>query len=134
MLRNKSQILNSKHLFWSLVIVWNLVLGIWNLTYLYGQEEFTYDARGRRNPFIPLVTSDGRLMKLDKDKEEVKGELSLEGIIYDKHGRSYALVNGSVVAVSDFVGEYQVLKIEQNKVIFIKNGQTTEIELKKEGE
>ena len=25
--------------------------------------EFTYDAKGRRNPFTPLVTADGRLLK-----------------------------------------------------------------------
>jgi len=130
MSRNNPQILDSKHLFWPLAIC--LLVVISNLPYLYAQEEFVYDAKGRRNPFIPLVTSDGRLVKLDR--EEAKSDLLLEGIIYDKHGRSYALVNGSVVAVSDFVGEYQVLKIEQNKVIFIKNGETTEIALKKEGE
>ena len=133
MLRNKSQKLKVKRqkfgLKLSSPILYFLLFTFYFLLSCYGQEEFTYDARGRRNPFIPLVTSDGRLTKLDKDKEEVKGELSLEGIIYDKHGRSYALVNGSVVAVSDFVGEYQVLKIEQNKVIFIKDGQPLELEL-----
>jgi len=96
----------------------------------FSQDEFRYDSKGKRNPFIPLVTSDGRLLKLDK--EETSGELSIEGIIYDKNGRSYAIVNATVVEIGDFVSGYQVLKIEENKIIFIKDGQATEVEFKKE--
>ena len=97
----------------------------------YAQEGFKYDAKGKRDPFIPLVTPDGRLLKLEK--EETASGLLLEGIIYDEHGLSYCLVNGEVVRVSDKIGDYQVLKIENNKVIFIKGGQTLEVELKEEG-
>jgi len=99
--------------------------------FLYAQEQFVYDAKGKRNPFIPLVTPDGRLLKLEK--EQTLSGLSLEGIIYDEHGLSYAIVNSEVVRVSDKIGDYQVLKIEKNKVIFIKGGQITEVELKEEG-
>ena len=94
------------------------------------EEEFVYDAKGRRDPFIPLVTPDGRLLKLEQE-EGVSG-LLLEGIIYDKNGASYAIVNGEVVRIGDEVGDYQVLKIEEKKVVFIKEGQTVELELKKE--
>lgn len=96
----------------------------------FAQDEFVYDSKGKRNPFIPLVTSDGRLIKLDK--EEARGELWIDGIIYDKNGRSYALINGMVVEIGGSVGDYKVLKIEENKVIFIKDGQITELELKRE--
>ncbi|MBI4972857.1 MAG: hypothetical protein HZA27_02020 [Candidatus Omnitrophica bacterium] len=102
--------------------------GICHLSF--AQEEFIYDSKGKRNPFIPLVTADGRLLKLDT--ESSLSDLLLEGIIYDKMGISYAIVNGSVVKIGDSVGDYQVLKIEENKVIFIKEGQPTEVELKKE--
>ncbi len=98
---------------------------------LFAQDEFKYDAKGKRDPFIALVTPDGRLLKWEK--EEGASGISLEGIIYDEHGLSYAIVNGEVVRVSDKIGDYQVLKIEKNKVIFIKNGQITEVELKEEG-
>ncbi len=99
--------------------------------FVYAQKESIYDAKGKRDPFIPLVTSDGRLLKLER--ESTASGLLLEGIIYDEHGLSYAIVNGEVVRVSDKTGDYQVLKIEKNKVIFIKGGQTTEVELKEEG-
>ncbi|MDD5238691.1 MAG: hypothetical protein PHU96_07035, partial [Candidatus Omnitrophica bacterium] len=91
------------------------------------EGDFVYDAKGKRNPFIPLVTSEGRLLKLDKE-ESTSGikELSIEGIIYDKQGRSFVLINGTVAGIGDIVGDYQVLKIEENKVIFIKEGQPVE--------
>jgi len=98
---------------------------------LFAQDEFKYDAKGKRDPFIPLVTPDGRFLKLEK--EESESGLLLEGIIYDEHGSSCALVNGEVVRVSDKAGDYQVLKIEKNKVIFVKDAQITEVELKEEG-
>ena len=92
------------------------------------QDEFVYDAKNKRNPFIPLVTAEGRLLKLDK-QETSSNALTIEGIIYDKFGRSFAIVNSDVFGIGDFVGDYQVLKILDNKVIFIKNGEPLEIEL-----
>jgi len=116
-------------------ILFFLFLGI--LTLVYGQSEFVYDAKGKRNPFIPLVTPEGRLLKLDKQEavSAAPGGLAIEGIIYDKLGRSFAIVNATIVGIGDSVGDYQVLKIYENKVIFIKNGEPFEVELtKKEGQ
>lgn len=97
---------------------------------LFAQDQFIYDSKKKRDPFIPLVTSDGRLLKLEQE-EGVTG-LLLEGIIYDKNGLSYAIVNGSVVKIGDFVGDYRVLKILEKKVIFIKEGELLEVKLKEE--
>lgn len=97
------------------------------------QEQFVYDAKGKRDPFIPLVTPEGRLISLDT--EQTKKALNLEGIIYDANGISYAIINGAVVRIGDMVDDNQVLKIESNKVIFIKEGNPFELELKEdEGE
>lgn len=96
------------------------------------QDEFVYDAKGKRNPFIPLVTPEGRLLKLDKQDAASSQGLTVEGIIYDKFGRSFAIVNTEVVGIGDAIADYQVLKIFENKVVFIKDGQPLEIELNKE--
>jgi hypothetical protein len=111
-------------LFIAIILAGNL------FTFCGAQEKLTYDSKGKRNPFISLVTSDGRLLKLDN--EEKTKQLGLEGIIYDTHGISYAILNGTVVRIGDFIDGYQVLKIEPNKVIVIKDSVTSEIELKKE--
>jgi hypothetical protein len=97
-----------------------------------GKTDFIYNSKGRRNPFTPLVTSDGRIIKLQT--EDTGTGLLVEGIIYDSRGLSYTIVNGSVVKVGDLVAGYQVLKIEKDKVIFIKEGQTREVQIKKEEE
>jgi len=129
MLKNKTQNRNLK----LKIFIFSLLLYLLPFTfYLLGfaQEDFVYDSEGRRDPFLVLVTPDGRLLKLD---QEAKKGLMLEGIIYDKNSLSYAIVNGTIVRVGEKVEDYQVLKIEKNKVLFIKKGQITEIQLK-EGE
>ena len=102
------------------------------LSSAFAQDEFIYDAKGRRDPFIPLVTPEGRLLKLDKQEATSVAGLAVEGIIYDKFGRSFAIVNTNVVGIGDIVGDYQVLKIQENKVVFIKDGEPLEVELNKE--
>jgi hypothetical protein len=97
---------------------------------LFAQDQFVYDPKGKRDPFIPLVTPEGRLLNLDT--EQSKGTLNLEGIIYDEKGISYAIVNGAVVKIGDTIEGSQVLKIENNKVVFIKDGNPFEQELKEE--
>ncbi|MDD5129492.1 MAG: hypothetical protein PHS66_00345 [Candidatus Omnitrophica bacterium] len=106
-------------------------LGI-NLPLVFGQEGFVYNAKGKRNPFIPLVTPEGRLLKLDKRENTAPQGLAIEGIIFDKFGRSFAIVNAEVVGIGDMVGDFQVLKILENKVIFIRSGELLEVELNKE--
>ncbi len=104
-----------------------------NIPVFSGPEDFVYDPRGKRNPFIPLVTPEGRLLKLDKQRDQDQpGGLAVEGIIYDKLGRSFAIVNANVIGIGDMIGDYQVLKIIDNKVIFIKDGEPLEVELNKE--
>jgi len=131
MSRNKIQNHNLKFKILSLILLFYLLpTTYYLLPACYTQQEFIYDSKDKRDPFIPLVTPDGRLLKLEP--EEGAAELSLEGIIYDKNGLSYAVVNGEVVRIGEMVSGYQVLKIEDRKVVFIKEGQPQEIELKKE--
>jgi hypothetical protein len=130
MLKNKCKKMKIRSLvICSLIIACNLILEHWN-SGIFAQGQPAYDSKGKRDPFIPLVTPDGRLLKLESQKSA--SGLTLEGIIYDEHGLSYAIVNGEVVRISDKVGEYQVLKIQKNKVIFIKGAETTEVELKED--
>lgn len=102
------------------------------IQFSFAESEYKYNAQGKRDPFIPLVTQDGRFLKLEA--EEQNSSLALEGIIYDPSGYSYAIVNGTVVKIGDKIADYEVLKIEKNKVVLIKEGQVYGVELKKEEE
>lgn len=95
----------------------------------FAQGIFVYDAAGRRDPFVPLVSADGRLLSPNK---ETLQELQVNGIIYDGQGSSYAIVNSMVVKNGDMIGEYKVLRIEEGKVVFDKGGQPLEVEIHQE--
>ena len=110
-----------------------LFLSFWAISIkVSAQDEFVYDSKGKRNPFIPLVTPEGRLLKLDKAQTGSAGGLAVEGIIYDKFGRSFAIVNSNVVGIGDVMGDYQVLRIYEDKIIFVKEGEPFEVEFTKE--
>lgn len=95
--------------------------------------DYVYDDGQKRDPLISIVTPDGRYVQLERtQQDEGSFELKLEGIIYDKYGLSYAIVDSSVVKIGDVIGDYQVLKIEEDRVVFIKEGQIKEVFLQKE--
>ena len=82
-----------------------------------------------RDPFIALVTDDGRLLKLERKSS---GPVEVEGIIYDSLGVSYVIVNKEILGIGDWVGEYQLYKIEKERVVFLKEGEEMEILVKEE--
>jgi hypothetical protein len=118
-------------MFWAL----GLIMAVLFLSPGAGQAEetFIYDSQGKPDPFSPWVTSDGRLQILESREKKDASELSLEGIIYDRYGLSYAVVNGEVVKIGDSIDCYQILKIEEKRVIFIREGELKEMEIKEEG-
>ena len=106
----------------------SLVLGFW--AFSFSQGEFKYDAERQRNPFVPLVTSDGRLLTLQQ--APVVKKLALQGITFDDGGLSFCVINGEVARVGDQIENYLVVKIEKDKVVLSKEGETIEMELRKE--
>ncbi|MDD3983415.1 MAG: hypothetical protein WC583_05920 [Candidatus Omnitrophota bacterium] len=87
---------------------------------------------GKRDPFIPLVTPEGRLIQSAAAPGE--GEVRLEGLIYDDNGPSLAVLNGAVAGVGDSVRGYRVIKITENKVTLMKDGELKELPLQKKKE
>ena len=96
------------------------------------QEEAIFDDKGRRDPFIALVTPDGRLINLEPAGPDT--QISLGGIIFDQEGTSYAIINGEVVSVGDSIFGYTVFKIEKNRAILFKDDKPIEFILEKEEE
>jgi len=92
------------------------------------EETFVYDSKGRRDPFLSLVSPEGYLINVEPFSDA--SEVNLEGIIYDPSGKSFAIINTQVVKNGDKIGLFEVLKIEENKVILLKDAERFEIELK----
>ena len=94
---------------------------------LYAQQEkpFTYESKDKRDPFIPLVTKDGKLMP-SRSAVGTVGDMVLEGIIYDPKGGSVAILNDMALKENDQLGGITVKKIERDKVIlFFKDKEYT---------
>lgn len=89
---------------------------------LFGEDVFKYNANGKRDPFVPLVSESGNYVS---DAYEVNkiGDIRLEGVVWDEGKGSIAIINGEIVKEGDELGSVKVLKIEKDGVIFLVNGQ-----------
>jgi hypothetical protein len=96
----------------------------------FAEETFVYDSKGKRDPLMPLVTSQGYIVNVEE--ELFASDMNLEGIIFDINGNSLAIINGKVVRRGDNIGSYNIQEIEQAKVVLIKGAETYTLELKKE--
>lgn len=89
-----------------------------------------YQAKGRRDPFVPLITADGqRIQPPGIDEETPSGVegLVLQGVVFDPRAESYAVINGQVVRVQDLVNGMQVVKIDPTAVTLLVEGQPREL-------
>jgi len=96
---------------------------------VYAQEAFVYNEHGKRDPFVPLVSSTGMVVTYDEDLSV--NDLSLEGIVADDSGDNVAIVNGKMVKTHDQVGPYIVDVIAIDHVEFLKGDQRFILKLKK---
>ncbi len=80
-----------------------------------------YEARGRRDPFAPLVR-DGHFVGMLQASHPSMPVLS--GILWDPRGPSMALINDVEVKVGDTVGDYQVMEIQQDAVVLRAGGKS----------
>ena len=96
---------------------------------VYAQANFVYDEHGKRDPFVPLVSSAGMVVTYDEDLSV--NDLVLEGIVSDAEGNNMAIVNGKVVNVKDKIGPYTVDLITGDHVEFLKGTERYILKLKK---
>ncbi|MFH1407249.1 MAG: hypothetical protein ABIH01_04555 [Candidatus Omnitrophota bacterium] len=82
---------------------------------LIAEEIFTYDAKGKRDPFMPLVTKEGRII-VDKPSVNSIEDVKLDAIIWDVQGKSLAMINGEVVAVGELIGDFNVAAIDSDSI------------------
>jgi hypothetical protein len=96
---------------------------------VYAQGTFVYDDHGKRDPFVPLVSSAGMVVTYDEDLSV--NDLVLEGIAADASGNNAAIVNGKMVKVHDQIGPYIVDVIAVDHVEFLKGTERFILRLKK---
>lgn len=94
-----------------------------------GEEAaFRYDAKGRRDPFAPLVR-DGHIVSMSSGMRGDSSKPVLYGVLWDPSGNSIALINDGEARVGDAVGEYHVIEIRKDAVVLSSGGEPVVIEL-----
>jgi hypothetical protein len=112
-----------------------MVAGFWTVPYSVANhhdegKSFVYDDHGKRDPFLPLVSPSGVLIRYETDL--LISDLALEGIMSGVNGKNLAIINGSIVDINDTVGQFTVYYINTESVVLKKGKQKFKLLLKKE--
>lgn len=93
---------------------------------------FRYDAKERRDPFVPLVRN-GQLLDAPAGTHASLTAPVLYGIFWDPDGASIALINDAEAKVGDMIGEYKVVQIRQDAVVLSNGGEPLVLEIAFDG-
>ena len=107
----------------SLAIMLTLLLPDFSLVFA---EEFRYDSHGKRDPFISPANQSISESQLSH------GELRLEGIVVDKKGQSFAIVNSEIVREGQTFQGFLLKNITSKEVTFLKGEEEFKIPLRKD--
>ncbi|MEK6732166.1 MAG: hypothetical protein AABY55_00920 [Candidatus Omnitrophota bacterium] len=112
------------------VILVLLISGM-TLGLVFAEEAFKYNAKARRDPFIPLISESGNYAS-DAYEASAAEDIRLEGIVWDDVKGSIAIINGEIAKEGDTMGSIKILKINKDNVIFDVGGENIKIDLNKE--
>ena len=104
---------------------WNLLPAFGMIcisTALMAAEEGMYNAHGKRDPFIPLVTLTMRSSSSNLLGVDSIDDLVIEGVVYDPQQGSVVIVNGTVLKEGEELAGVKLVKVKVNGAFFLING------------
>lgn len=97
------------------------------------EEAFIYDSKGKRDPFIPLITDKVRF-GVGMTGIETIDDITLEGIVWDPAGDSFAIINGVIMREHEQVNNVRITKIASNAISILIDEKEFTIDLVEEEE
>ena len=91
-------------------------------------QGFDYNAKDKRDPFVPLASKDGYYLSDSHAVKDIK-DIRLEGIVWDNKKGSIAIINSEIITIGQSIGDFKLLDIEENSVVFDLDGESIRIEL-----
>ena len=105
---------------WYLLCCFGIILTI---SFVAGAaDQKIYEAHGKRDPFIPLVTTTMKSSSLGLLSVENFDDLSIEGVVYDPVHGSIVIVNGAILKEGEELGVVKVLEVKPEGARFLING------------
>ena len=103
-----------KHL--SFLWICFMAFGMISLSVAWGAEEGLYNAHGKRDPFVPLVTLTSHQASGLMGIENLE-DIVIEGIVCDPKNGSVLIANGTVLKEGEEQGNIKVVKVESNGAV-----------------
>lgn len=128
---NKPQQLYTCDIVGSVKLFAGLIICLIVVSEVFAEEGFKYNAKGRRDPFVPLISETGGYAS-DAYEASAVEDIRLEGIVWDDAKGSIAIINGEIAKEGDSIGSIKILKINKDSVIFDAGGENVKIDLNKE--
>ncbi len=95
-------------------------------------ENFRYESRGKRDPFVPLIGQDKPSIAKLEDITSIE-DVNLEGIAIGAKGQRVVMINGEILKENNKVGEIEIKKIDRKAVTLLIGGKAHTIKLPEEG-
>lgn len=95
-------------------------------------RDYKYFSKGKRDPFMPLVTGEMRT-SLGLEAVEDIDDIRCEGVIFDPGAKSMVVLNDEVLKEGDKVNNVEVIKIGKDLVIIKIREKEHTIKLTEEG-
>ena len=97
-------------------------------------DAYQYEARGKRDPFVPLLGQGGKSSAVVSLEDAVTiADVKLEGIASDAKGRRVAILNGEIVKEGSLIGLVRTVKIDAKSVSLLVGGKEYTVNLFEEG-
>ncbi len=94
-----------------IIVMWTAEASV-----LTNRAGLSYDDRGKRNPFLPLIGNDVAVTQVAYLKSV--DDLIIEGILMDPNKGSVVIVNGQVLKEGNYIGGFRVDSIHATNVTF----------------
>ena len=104
------------------IIVLLAIILTYSLVFAADEIEFTYDSQGARDPFIPLLTKDGKPITTYAKIGSIN-DIVIEGILYDPQGESVVVINDLILKLGSTINGITVKSIEKNSVVLSFKGE-----------
>ena len=95
-------------------------------------EDFQYESRGKRDPFVPLIGSDKPTIARLEDITSID-DINLEGIAVGAKGTRSAIINGEILNEGAKIGDIEIKKISNKMVTLFMGGKEHTVKLPEEG-
>ncbi len=111
-----------------IILLVSVFLLMANMKYVLSKELVYPYTKQDRDPFAPLINKNGLI--LIYEEVDAKG-LALKGIVY-ADGESLAIINDEVLRIGDKIGLYEIIEIEEKKVVLKKDKEISTLKLEEE--